>query len=70
MVDIIYITRKIEIMRRGESKVMPIKCMLVNKTSKDGNPYQCIEIYITDNVKKVVFLTQAERELLLLQKKG
>lgn len=49
---------------------MPIKCMLVNKTSKDGNPYQCIEIYITDNVKKVVFLTQAERELLLLQKKG
>lgn len=46
---------------------MPIKCMLVERISKDGNKYQCIEIYITENVKKVVFLTQAEKELLVLQ---
>lgn len=45
---------------------MPIKCQLVERTSKDGNKYQCIVIYITETVQKVVFLTQAEKELLLL----
>ena len=46
---------------------MPIKCNLVNRTSKDGNPYQAIEIELTPTYKKLVFLTQAEKELLLLQ---
>lgn len=48
---------------------MPIKCNLVERINKDGNKYQCLEIYITDNVKKLVFLTQAEKELLVLQSK-
>lgn len=46
---------------------MPIKAVLVEKTSKSGNPYVAIEVYITDKIKKLVFLTQAELELLKLQ---
>lgn len=46
---------------------MPIKAVLVEKTSKSGNPYVAIEVYITDKVKKLVFLTEAELELLKLQ---
>lgn len=46
---------------------MPIKAVLVEKTSKSGNPYFAIEVYITDKTKKLVFLTQAELELLKLQ---
>lgn len=45
---------------------MPIKCNLVERTSKDGNKYVCLVIYITENVQKIVFLTQAEKELLQL----
>lgn len=43
---------------------MQIKAVLVEKTSKSGNPYIAIEVYITENVKKLVFLTPAELELL------
>ena len=43
---------------------MPIEAVLVEKTSKKGNPYIAIEVYITDKIKKLVFLTQAELELL------
>lgn len=46
---------------------MPIKAVLVEKTSKSGNPYVAVEVYITDKVKKLVFLTEAELELLKLQ---
>lgn len=45
---------------------MPLDCKLVNRTSKEGNPYTCIEINLTENYKKVVFLTNAEKELILL----
>lgn len=45
---------------------MPLDCKLVNRTSKDGNPYQCIEIYLTESYKKTVFLDNAEKELILL----
>lgn len=33
---------------------------------KSGEPYEAIEIVITDKVKKLVFLTTAEWELLRL----
>lgn len=43
-----------------------IKCNLVEKVSKKGNNYLCLEIYLTDTYKKIVFLEQAEIELLKL----
>lgn len=43
-----------------------VKCNLVEKVSKQGNNYICLEIYLTDTYKKIVFLDQAEIELLKL----
>lgn len=43
---------------------MNLKCELVEKESKNGNNYICIEIYLTDTYKKQVFLDQSEVELL------
>lgn len=43
---------------------MNIKAELVQRLSKNGNPYTAIEISITDKIKKLVFLNQAELELL------
>lgn len=43
-----------------------IKCNLVEKVSKNGNNYLCLEIYLTDTYKKIVFLDKAEVELLKL----
>lgn len=43
---------------------MKLDCKMVERTSKDGNPYVCIEIQITPTYKKLVFLTQAEKELI------
>lgn len=48
---------------------MNVKSVLVSKTSKDGKPYVCLEIYLTENTKKVVFLTEAEIELIKLTHK-
>lgn len=45
---------------------MNLDCKLVNKISKEDKPYQCIEIYLTEQYKKTVFLTPAEKELILL----
>lgn len=45
---------------------MKVNAVLVEKTSKKGNTYLCIEVNITDKVKKIVFLDQAEIELLHL----
>ena len=45
---------------------MKVNAMLVEKTSQKGNPYVCVEIYLTDKVKKVVFLDEAEIELIKL----
>nr|DAG02171.1 MAG TPA: hypothetical protein [Inoviridae sp. ctDDr4] len=45
---------------------MDVKARLVEKVSKKGNSYVCIEVYVTDNIKKLVFLTDAELELLRL----
>ena len=43
-----------------------IECNLVQKVSKKGNNYVCLEIHLTDNYKKIVFLDPAEIELLKL----
>lgn len=47
---------------------MEVKATLEEKVSKNGNPYTCIVVYLTDNYKKTVFLDQAEIELLKVQK--
>ena len=46
---------------------MKLDAVLVEKTSKKGNTYLCVEVSITDKLKKVVFLDQAEIELLKLR---
>ena len=43
-----------------------IKCNLVDKVSKKGNNYLCLEIWLTESYKKIVFLDKAEIELLKL----
>ena len=45
---------------------MPIKCELVEKISKEGNKYICLEIQLTPNYKKLVFLNSAELEIIKL----
>lgn len=45
---------------------MPIDAKLVERTSKDGNKYVAIELTIYNDIKKLVFLTQAEKELIKL----
>lgn len=49
---------------------MDVKATLVEKTSKTGNLYKCIEIQLTPNYTKLVFLTSAELELLALNSKS
>lgn len=41
-----------------------LKATLVKKTSKKGNYYECVMIELTPNYQKVVFLEDAELELL------
>lgn len=43
---------------------MNVKCQLVEKVSQKGNKYICLEIFLTENYKKIVFLDTAEIELL------
>lgn len=45
-----------------------IKCSLETRTSKKGNDYQVLVIKLTDNYEKLVFLENAEIELLKLNK--
>lgn len=41
-----------------------MKAELVQKTSKNGVPYVCIELTLAPDYKKLVFLTKAELSLL------
>ena len=41
-----------------------LKATLVKKTSKKGNDYECVMIELTPSYQKVVFLEDAELELL------
>lgn len=45
---------------------MKLNAELVEKVSKNGKSYVCIEISLTSNVKKTVFLEEAELELIRL----
>lgn len=48
---------------------MDLKCSLTTKLKKDGTPYEVIVIKLTDTYEKLVFLEQAEKELLKLAHK-
>lgn len=45
---------------------MPIECNLVQRTSKNGKDYVCLEIRISEHSRKIVFLTDSELELIKL----
>lgn len=45
---------------------MNLQCQIVEKTSSKGNKYVALEIAITKDYKKVVFLDSAEVELIKL----
>lgn len=45
---------------------MNIPAKLEERVSKNGNPYICIVVKITDKVEKLVFLNEAELELIRL----
>lgn len=45
---------------------MNLKCQIIEKTSQKGNKYLALEIYITEEYKKLVFLDPAEVELIKL----
>ena len=45
---------------------MNIPAKLEERVSKNGNPYFCIVIKITDEVEELVFLDKAEIELIRL----
>ena len=44
--------------------IMKLNAIVCEKISKKGSPYICVEVYLTDKIKKLVFLTQAEVELV------
>ena len=45
------------------------KATLETRTSKSGNPYDVLVIKLTDTYEKLVFLEQAELELLKISSK-
>lgn len=50
-----------------------MKTELVEKVSKDGNKYICLEVHLTPTYTKLVFLNSAEKEIinnLLAQQSG
>ena len=46
---------------------LTLKANLVTRMSKKGVPYTALEVYITDNTTKMVFLNPAEVELLKIK---
>ena len=45
------------------------KATLETRTSKSGNPYDVLVIKLTDTYEKLVFLEQAELELIKISSK-
>lgn len=45
---------------------LPLKAELVQRESKNGNLYTCIEIKLTDSYVKRVFVENSEIELIKL----
>lgn len=56
------------IARERRKQEMEIRTELVERTSKSGKRYQCLELYLTDDYKKVVFLDKAELALVELSR--
>ena len=53
--------------RKGiDNMDIQVEAYLVERVSQKGKTYKAVEIYITDKIKKLVFLTDAEMELLRL----
>jgi len=48
---------------------MLLECNVVEKTSKAGNPYLVLRVDLGNNVKKDVFLNDAEVAILSLNSK-
>lgn len=49
---------------------MEVKCTLINGVSKkSGKPFTALEVQLTENLKKMIFLDPAELEVLKLQGK-
>lgn len=48
-------------------EVKKIEATLQERVSKKGTTYQCLVLKLTENMEKLVFLTQAELELLKLK---
>lgn len=46
---------------------MDLKCTLEERESKKGSKYLCVVIKLTETLEKVVFLDQAEVEVLKLK---
>lgn len=47
-----------------DNKKIDLKCSLETRTKKSGGTYEVAIIKITDSVEKMVFLDQAELELI------
>lgn len=45
---------------------MKVEAILVEKTSKAGKPYKALEVTINGKIRKLVFLSDAELELIKL----
>lgn len=44
--------------------MLEFPCELVEKTSKNGQPYVALEIELAEGYKKLVFLTPAEKVIV------
>lgn len=47
---------------------MEFKCEVIQKVSKNGEPYTALEIVFPSGYRKLVFLTPAEKHLAELSK--
>ena len=44
-----------------------LRAEFVERTKKDGEKFEVVELYISKDVKKLVFLAPAEKELIKIQ---
>ena len=46
---------------------MPLECKLLEKVSpKTNEKYYCIEVYLSKDYKRIIFVTKAELEIIKL----
>ena len=63
-VEIVFFHDNIKLRKEIDIMDIQVEAYIVERVSQKGKPYKAVEIYITDKVKKLVFLTEAEMELL------